>query len=362
MTSSTSSSKGISRLLGRIALLAIIVLTINQLILAALPFAWGDDHFNPRFNYYRANRETYDTLFIGSSRVFRHMDPAAYDQEMAPFAPAASYNLGAPANLFPQTTRTFHEILASKPQALQTIIFELTELPLRPPPENWHTLRQIYWYDAGTTLDLLRLLWTTDIEPAEKRLYTAVHLGFLLEKNLNFGLGLDLLIFLLTDEYRNNNYLGQARNGFYPTDEQLITGTMGTKQSLAVRREAFLSNPEELARRAESSRKIYHDPGRWTDLDPVYLARLQQMLALADDADVELIFVLPPRLGEYYTSLLPLYHALPPANRLDLADPDQYPEFYDPELSFDVGHFNQAGAEQFSRKLARELIALRQLD
>ena len=164
MTSSTSNSKGVSKLLGHIILLALIVLAINQLLLAALPFVWGDDHFNIRFNYYMDNRESFDTLFIGSSRVYRQMDPAAYDQEMAAFNPLGSYNLGAPANFYPQTYRTFREILANKPQELQTIFFELTPAPLRPEPKNWHTLRQIYWYDPDTTLDLLRSLWTADIE------------------------------------------------------------------------------------------------------------------------------------------------------------------------------------------------------
>jgi len=252
--------------------------------------------------------------------------------------------------------------MANKPGALQTIIFELTEVPLRPSPKNWHTLRQIYWYEPDTTVDLLRSLWTADIDTADKRLYTAVHLGFLLEKNVNFGLGLDLMIFLLTDQYRNDDYLGQARNGFYSVDEQMVTGTTGTQQSLAVRREAFLANPEELAQRTAASRKFYNDPTLWEEFDAVYLARLQHMLAIAEEADVELIFALSPRLGESYKTLLPLYNSLPPANRLELVDPDCYPEFYDPELSFDVGHFNQAGAEIFSRRLARELIALRQTD
>ena len=198
------------------------------------------------------------------------------------------------------------------------------------------------------------------MKPADKRLYTAVHLGFLLEKNINFGLGLDMLIFLFTDQYRNENYLGQARNGFYSLEEQIITGTTGTQRTLTDRREAFLADPKELEQRAKSSRRIYNDPALWEAHNPIYLARLRQMIAMAEEAGVELIFVLPPRLGGSYKTMLPLYHALPPANRIELADPDQYPEFYDPELSFDVGHFNQAGAELFSRQIARELIALRQ--
>ena len=44
--------------------------------------------------------------------------------------------------------------------------------------------------------------------------------------------------------------------------------------------------------------------------------------------------------------------------RIDLGDPQKYPEFYNLENSFDLTHLNDKGARKSTLALARELMAL----
>jgi len=358
MISSTSNSKSAGNLILRIALLGLIVIAINQLVIASLPFAWGEIPFNNRFNFYQANKEEFDTIFIGSSRTHRQIDPEIFDNQLASIAPSNSFNLGAGANFFPKTYRTFREVLADKPERLKTIIFEFTVTRILPQPENWHTLEQTYWSDRETVQYLLQSTWNEDIDFADKLLYSGVHIGTFLEKNLNFGFGVDILSFIFNDHYKYDNYLGPNRDGYYSADDEMAYGTPTSQQNLARRREGMLDAPNRFAIIVDNSTKFYQDPDLWKPYDPIYLARLQQMQMMAKDAGVELFFVLQPRLGRSYDHLMPLFNELPSSNRIEIVDPEKYPEFYDQDNSFDQGHLNKATSEKFTRILAREFIAL----
>ncbi len=356
MSSSTSSSNGAVKLLRNIFLLLAIVVVINQLILALLPYSWADAAFNDRYLGYLDQRGAYDTLFIGSSMTQRHVDPAVFDEQMAGSAATHAYNLGAGAHFFPMTARTFQVVLADKPPELERVFFELMWTNPRPDEGRWHTARQVFWQNGALTRYLLRSLWRADVALEEKLRYTAVHTGSLLEKNLSLGFGGDVLGYLQNG--RGGHDLEQR--GFLAIDVEQIVGTVENRRQLRQRRAALLANPGRLAAETEAARSAFTDPSSWNPLNDLQLDLLQQMRAEAQEAGVELIFVLPPRQHVLYRELLPLFYALPPEERIDLADPDRYPQFYTLEESFDFAHMRGAGAELYTRALADAYRELRQ--
>ena len=71
---------------------------------------------------------------------------------------------------------------------------------------------------------------------------------------------------------------------------------------------------------------------------------------------VKLIFFIAPR--NITGNLLNLYYTIPEKNRIDIANPYKYKEFYIFKNSFDSGHLNNNGAKLLTTGLANEFINL----
>ena len=73
------------------------------------------------------------------------------------------------------------------------------------------------------------------------------------------------------------------------------------------------------------------------------------------EAGAEPIFMLPPtvRVEEHLAAGLP-----PGMTVWEFDDPAQYPRLYLPELHYDPGHLNEAGAHEFTELLAQRLAEL----
>ena len=50
---------------------------------------------------------------------------------------------------------------------------------------------------------------------------------------------------------------------------------------------------------------------------------------------------------------MPFFNQLPAKNRVDLANPERFPEFYEKEIAFDKGHFLIAGAHIYTDRLVQ---------
>jgi hypothetical protein len=58
-----------------------------------------------------------------------------------------------------------------------------------------------------------------------------------------------------------------------------------------------------------------------------------------------------------YKKLLPILSLISKNHVIDLANPDKFPEFYEEENSFDVGHLNGMGAELMTQALVSQIKA-----
>lgn len=348
-------------LLLNIGLLGVIIILINQALLAVLPYPWGEEDFNVRFEHYLANQEAYNTLFVGSSRTYRHIDPAVFDQEMAAGSERThSFNLGVPANSFPKTAVTVKQILAHNPDGLQTILFELTPFSIGWMQEdNYLTRRQIYWVDVDTLLYQLRSMWQSDTALGGKIRNSGLQIATLIHKYSNFGLGDDILDYYLTDNFRDGRYLGPGGDGFYSLETAMETGKEENRRIWSQRRGELLANPRSLSEGAELNRLAFDEPASMRELTVTQVKKLAEMQDLAEEQGVTLYYYLPPRMNDRaYRSLMPVYFSLDPGERLNLGDPGQNPEFYSLANSFDMTHLNDKGAREFTQVLARKLMAL----
>ena len=79
----------------RCAGFGVLLFVALQLVELAVPFYWGNSGFATKMGYLKESGLRYDTLFVGSSRVFRQVDPSIFDG--ATDGLTKSFNLGVSA-------------------------------------------------------------------------------------------------------------------------------------------------------------------------------------------------------------------------------------------------------------------------
>ena len=345
--------KPVARLLGKITLLLLIVIGVNAAITSTLPLTWGEPIIHAKYEAYEAQADEVNTLLIGTSRTYRHLDPALLAEVTANVTDGPldvrAFNLGAPAYYYPKSGRLYRAILADKPPALEHVLFEFGRIDL-PRQRNLHTTRHIYWYDLSETVFLVRHSWTLDIPQRRKLTFAQRHVVSWLEKQANFGLGVALLDYALGGVESEARWLGARGDGFYPLDAALTDGAVDVR----ARRNEFLASPNEVDERRVESQAAYEAGLARNTYSAPLLARYLELIELSEQQGVQLVFYLPPRLGTDYRELVPVFEQLPPAHRFDLAPPLEHPLYYAEEYSFDVGHLNQAGAQRFTRDVAAQ--------
>ncbi len=336
-------------LLVKITLLLLLIIGLNAAITATLPLTWGEPIIHAKYKAYQAQAEEINTLLIGTSRTYRHLDPTLLDALVGEPFNIRAFNLGAPAYYYPKSDRLYRAILADKPPALDYALFEFGRIDV-PRPRNLHTKGHIYWYDFSETLFLLRHTWSLELPLRRKLTFSQRHVVSWLEKEANLGLGVALLDYALNGVTGEPRWLGSRGDGFYPLDDALADGALDVR----ARRDEYLATPSEADERRVESQAAY-EAGLASDAYSVaLLERYLALIELSERKGVYLVFYLPPRLGSDYRELVPVFEQLPPAHRFDLAPPSEHPLYYAQAYTFDVGHLNKEGARLFTQDVAAE--------
>ncbi len=104
------------------------------------------------------NSGAYDTLFIGSSRFFHGIDPAAFDSETARLGlPTHSYNLGFDALDFHELQFLVRHVLTDPRCRAKTLLIE-PSLRVRLAPGLEHSQRALTLHDESGTHDVFEFL------------------------------------------------------------------------------------------------------------------------------------------------------------------------------------------------------------
>jgi hypothetical protein len=115
---------------------------------ALLPFPEIDGGVSQKFRFFAAHKDEFDTLFIGSSRVYFQISPAVFDRVTRESGlPTRSFNFGIGGMYLPETSYLLEQILDLKPRNLKWVFIEYDELQTKWSPENQTSRRALYWAD-----------------------------------------------------------------------------------------------------------------------------------------------------------------------------------------------------------------------
>ncbi len=297
-----------------------------------------------------AQEEPVDAVFIGSSRVYRQLDPARFDARLAAQGqPMRSLNLGMQGMRFPETLYLAERFLERKPPGMRYLFLELSEYETAIEEENRLSERTVYWHSWPVTALLLRALASEELPVAEKLARLEMHLVHWGHRFGNLGHGDEALRQLFSDgpeDFEGRRTLGPAGDGY-----RSLSIERGA--NFAERRRLFLADLEKF----RDAKRALLAPEAEVPADPALAPALERINRLAAEQEVTVVYLILPVI-EKQTALARLREAGQAPLLLRFDDPAAWPELYQARYRFDIHHLDQRGAGILSEALADEFLRL----
>lgn len=288
---------------------------------------------------YRRHTDDYDTLFIGTSRVLRGIDPRVFDRRMAELGrPTRSYNFGLNGMGFLEQLHLVDWILDQHRAggALRWLFIEPTERDavMRLVGKDAHkvnlfTMRSVYWHGTKETELGIRATWGGPRRFWKKVELTRLHLLHMVHRLCGVGVGVNLL-----NVYLQGDHGEPLVAGFSPRDPTEAEWVAADEQG---HREPAAAKPADIV-----------------------VQFMAQMAASTSAAGVEPVFVMPPTPQPPALSLYLDAHDWKAPARLMHYSKRNFPEILagGTRYFYDEGHLNLSGAELFTHRLATDFAAL----
>jgi hypothetical protein len=297
----------------------------------------------------REHADAYELLFLGSSRVYRQINPTVFDAVLAEHGIAVrSYNLGLPGMRFYELLRRIDQILEERPPALRWLVLELDDPDPGLEDANVLSRRFIEWHTARVSWTAYRTILASSRSPLEKLRQCWGHTQGLLLRASNAGLGMTAVESRFGVPPDLTDY---TPAGFLPLD---FDPTRVTKEHRAEFLADFAKDKGILERRAQA----ITDPDIVPRLPRRLRDQMRDLVARIRAAGIEPLFLLLPPAERCNWDWRAAHKrgALPALFSYD--DPREYQDFYrDLALRFDINHLNKAGANALTRLLAEDVAA-----
>ncbi len=356
------------RLLKNIIILLGILLLINYVVHTYyLPFSWGDKDLHTKLEYYKDHKEDYTALFVGGSLVYRHIDPQVTDSiAHLNGLEFHSFNVGADGINFLKQIRIVEDVIKDPSQNLEYIYVTLASTS-RFRYNNLHTKRFTTWHRP---IDMLRAIKVSlELELSLKnRLKTSWYYAISsVENSLNVGLLNDAFQYLnFPEEVYKPTCLGENKDGFFPYDLQELIEYEKDSWEYRLQESMILSHKTyevQVGRRDSITAKIANEFKTYNKdkYSRTMLDSYLRLIKICDEKGIKLTVLMPPKTREDYHLLIPVYDRLPETHKINIANPAEYPIFYDPEYCYNFHHLNLKGALIFSETLGYEILKLEKI-
>lgn len=325
------------------------------------PWYWGSDLIQQKRNELVHNNKNYNTLLIGSSRVYRQIDPVILDSVTADGAITHSYNFGINWLFAPETFYVYDQLGNRENLKFKYVVIELSKIR-SVDYDNLHTSRTTYWYDWKLYSFALKTVWHSNFSIGEKVYLAGIHTVSYIDKLINLGYFTDAIAF---NDKKIELQSMVENKGYEPLSKaESKKGIAFAEENASGRRKAFLNDTSVVTKRKTISnnkfQKYDEQPELLEKYNKFYAYALNEMADDASKNGTHLVFLLSPRIdASQYDELIPLFQHIHPAHRIELSDSRKYPELYLSANSFDETHLNDRGAVLYSTLLGEKLNALR---
>ena len=325
--------------------IVLILLSILGNSLIGLPYYWGNDQLAEKNLYLAAQTMQPQAYFIGSSIIYHGIDPTTFS-DFTNKPTNYAFNLGIDGA---QPPKTFYilEALLEKKDPIDYIFFEMGSFD-QMAEHHFQTTRSKYYYSLNHLWLSIKYFYHSNyLEKTELRI--THKLGLIarngvtfLESMFKIGMRKEM-IRALTNRIPNTQATVNKHYGYYPLFAQEKKDKADIDKlnhQLKITKSNFVAAYAEQPTQAE--------------YNPVLQEKFMELIHKAKAKNIRLVYLLTPFECAFDSApeMLTLFQSLPAANRIDLADPNKYPAFYDIANRWDIGHFNDTGAKLYTQKLS----------
>jgi hypothetical protein len=297
-----------------------------------------------KWHQYERQAEDCDVLFLGTSRIYRNLDPAAFDKALYEQGlRVRSFNLGLPRMSILEARELAERLASRGPGRLKLVVLEpmLFIFDL----DNWATHRDMATHDwGGTQLAVANTLGAESRRGSgwlDRLHYASPHVLSFACRIVNLGLAASVVFPPCPRMSETSSSVVRCEGaGFDP-----LPVKNDPESPWRERFQRFLALP---------------NPPDWggAALSDAELNYLKHLVACIREAGAEPVFLLGPRLKrDSHTAAVLASHAehFDDVLLLDYLRGHTDDQLYCIERWHDFDHLNALGAQQFSRQVARDL-------
>ncbi len=350
------------RLLQISTLIFVMSLLLHLLVYPSLsltPWTRGSELLELKRQQLVNSGKKFNTLVIGSSRVFRQVNPVLLDSLMGQQHQLNTYNLGINWLFAPESFYVMDQLVTTDNLPLKCVVIELSKIQFID-YSNLHTARTKYWYNFSDFVFTVRAVANSNFAVHERIATISAHGISYVDQLLNLGYLTEAFHFKTVTKNISAKPVTAGINGFLPLNE---TEATTVEENVNERHQKFLQDTSVVTRRYDISvkqfRKFEENPELLTRYNRVYAEALNERIRIAKSRGIHLVFLLTPRIDQnQYNELIPLFNAINPQHRIEISDARNYPELYLSQNSFDETHLNARGADLFTTLLSEKLSPL----
>lgn len=295
-----------------------------------------------KLHYFTANKDRYDLIFFGSSRVYRGIIPPLFDAEVAARGRAVrSFNFGIAGMQPHEANALIRRVLALEPARLRWVVVELDDWDPDVHPENRFKRRGVFWHDLPETLSAMRSTLVIDAPLAKRLDLLGMHALHLAVRSFGIGRGPDIARSAVPKRADAAEDLPDfPQQGYDPFPERSYRSHPARRTFLA-HLDAYAKDVTRLAAGNDSG----------ASLDGYNRSALTRQIAMIRQAGAEPIHLVPP-IPDATPRLFELHRQGYVPWLLSFNDPIEDRDLLAIANRFDREHLAQEGAESFTRRLA----------
>jgi len=310
-----------------------LICVFQAILNLALPSYWGNDIIYEKIKQQQEFNDDVNTLFIGTSRIYYHIDPLLFDK--VTLCNSISYNIGSQGIAGLESYRIVDEIIHNAENSdIKTIFIEVPGFNL-PSSKNSKSVRATYFINAIQSYRALRFkidtkaswlsLMSTSIKACKTTLSNALGLQ-------TFRTKCSILKEVLTKKSR---LVRDSKRGFYGQERTV-------KKNSVVKSRSRIAN------------KFYNSLSKSAPEEIEFLTKMiNDQVRRAKENGINIVYVLMPKMSlKQYQDVYQSFSQLDIQNKINLSNPKEYPQYYNRKLSSDKVHLNTKGAKSMTKEFA----------
>ena len=302
-----------------------------------------------KLDYFLTNKDQYNTVLIGSSKTYRHIDPLLFDSLTT--YETSTYNL-ANSGLFPYRTYEVLDRVLEDNHSLEKVVLELSPIGIN--GANYNKKSVLYATNPERIINTLSMAGESRLSLLKRAQYILDYSKTFIYKYLGFGIRYQFEV--ASGVHPNPSHdvkldaVIASRNGYLSLDDEV---SLRGNKSVQKRHAEFVSNPIIVGGNLKTKAP---DASRAMDK---YTDFLVDYVALLEGKGITVLFYISPRWSHHNAQYLydQKERLSKYASVIDLSSPEEYPVFYSTEYSHDRSHLNRAGARLVTAEVARQFNA-----